>query len=207
MDSATTDFYRHYVNDGAIQSEARQSAISRFFERAFKQGGKVLDAGSGSGRDLAELRKQGFDAYGIEPNDAMRTYAEQKHPDLKTRMQPGALPLTGKPFGGEFDGVLCNAVLMHIPADQLQSTWQSLRRVLKPGGRVLFSLPSMRPDLLENGHDRDGRFFQNHDPLSIASILEALGFARITLGSDATSVYPDISWTIFLFELNETRHR
>jgi hypothetical protein len=54
-------------------------------------------------------RNQWPEAYGIEPNDAVRTHALQKHPDLLTRLQAGSLPLAGTPFGGLFDGVAASA--------------------------------------------------------------------------------------------------
>jgi SAM-dependent methyltransferase len=199
MDPATTEFYKNYVKHGAIAAEAPESAISRYFESAFEAGSKILDIGSGSGRDLALLRAKGFDAYGIEPNDAMRAFALQKHPDLLTRLQPGALPLSGMPFGGNFDGVVCSAVMMHIPEDQFRESCESICRVLKPDGRVLFSLPRMRSDLLADERDQDGRFFRNHPPAIVDAVLKSLGFSRIELGGEATSAYPDVTWSISLF--------
>ena len=143
MDHSTADFYNRYAAD-AIRSEAARSAASRYFERAFKAGGKVLDVGAGSGRDVAMLRQMGFDAYGLEPNAAMRLFALRAHPELSARLQAGALPEIGAAFGGGFDGILCSAVIMHIaPADLPQSA-QSLRALLNPGGRLLVSLPCMR---------------------------------------------------------------
>ncbi|MFC5461967.1 class I SAM-dependent methyltransferase [Massilia niabensis] len=113
MDQATSDFYDYYASDGAIRTEAPQSAIPRYFELAFKEGSKIQDVGSGSRRDLAVLCKRGFDAYGIEPNESMRAFALQNHLELAARLRPGSLPITGAPFGGHFDGVVCRAVMMH----------------------------------------------------------------------------------------------
>lgn len=201
MDLATSEFYRRYAAYGGIGAEAPHSAISTFFERAFKAGGKVLDVGSGSGRDVAVLCEKGFDAYGLEPNESMRAVALQNHSALAARLQPGSLPVSGTPFGGEFDGAVCSAVLMHLPNGELAASLESIRDVLKPGGRMLISLPCMRPDLLRNDRDQDGRFFQNHSPASIHSLLQSLGFSEIDLGHEAISEYSDITWTISLFEL------
>jgi SAM-dependent methyltransferase len=207
MDQATADFYRHYAERGAVQAEARHSAISAYFDLAFKAGGKVLDVGSGSGRDLVILGEKGFGAYGIEPNDSMRAFALQNHPELSARLQYGSLPLTGTPFGGQFDGVVCSAVMMHLTEEQLSGSWESFRRVLKPNGRVLISLPLMRPDLLKDDRDKDGRLFKNHSPALIESLATSLGFSQIDLGSQATSEYADIIWSIYLFELARERGR
>ncbi|HEX9172693.1 MAG TPA: class I SAM-dependent methyltransferase [Telluria sp.] len=196
---ATAEFYRRYAESGAIAAEAPQSAISKYFEVAFKVGGKVLDVGSGSGRDVAQLCSKGFDAYGIEPNGAMRRFAAQRDPELAGRLQPGALPVIGAPFGGEFDGLVCSAVMMHLPEEQLLCSWESVRKLLKPTGRVLFSLPSMRPDLLKDDRDQDARFFKNHSPAVIHSMLGSLGFSQIDLGNQAKSKYADIVWSILLY--------
>jgi SAM-dependent methyltransferase len=132
----------------------------------------------------------------------MRTFALQNHPELAARLAPGFLPIIGAPFGGQFDGVVSSAVMMHVPEHQLLSAWKSIRSMLEPNGRVLFSLPSMRPDLLKDDRDKDSRFFKNHPPAFINSLLTSLGFSQIELGGQATSEYSDISWTIFLFALN-----
>lgn len=200
MDGMTARFYESYVEHGMIDAEASHSAISNYFPVAFKAGDKVLDVGSGSGRDLAVLLNNGVDAYGIEPNGPMRTYSMKKHPGLTGRVQSGSLPITAVPFGGNFDGVLCSAVLMHIHEDCLVESWKSILKLLKPGGKLLFSLTSMQPGLLRDRRDNDGRFFANHDPGVTASFLTSLGLGEIDLGPKATSVYPDISWTISLFE-------
>lgn len=200
MDRMTARFYESYVEHGTIDAEASHSAISKYFPHAFKAGDKVLDVGSGSGRDLAVLLGNGVDAYGIEPNGSMRTYSLQKHPELAGRVQVGSLPVTRVPFGGNFDGVLCSAVLMHIREDCFTEAWTSILKLLKPNGKVLFSLPSIRPGLLRDHRDNDGRFFENHRPDIAGSLLTSLGLGEIDLGVEATSVYPDITWTVSLFE-------
>ncbi len=200
MDRMTAKFYESYVQHGTVDSEASHSAISKYFHVAFKAGDKVLDVGSGSGRDLAVLLKNGVDAYGIEPNESMRTYSLTKHPELAGRVQPGLLPITRVPFGGGFDGVLCSAVLMHIHEGCFAESWKSILEVLKPSGKILFSLPSMDPGLLRDRRDDDGRFFENRRFEVVGSVLASLGFSEIDLGAEATSVYPGITWTISLVE-------
>jgi hypothetical protein len=58
----------------------------------------------------------------------------------------------------------------------------------------------MRADLLDNDRDRDGRFFRNHSPGFVNAVATSLGFSQIDLGSQAISRYPDVTWSIFLFE-------
>ena len=116
MDSSTAEFYAHNAQDVAQRFESAKSTVARYFAAAFPEGSRVLDVGAGSGRDLAELITRGYDAYGIEPVEALAAEAIGHHPQLRGRIQPGELPMIGDPFGGKFDdGILCSAVLMHIP--------------------------------------------------------------------------------------------
>lgn len=201
MDQATADFYRHYAEQGGIDGEAARSAISPYFELAFPGGARILDVGSGSGRDLAALRDLAYDAYGIEPNAAMRSYAVRRHPALAGRLQAGSLPLADAPFGGGFDGVVCSAVMMHLSGAELADAWRSIRSVLRPQGRVLVSIPCMHEHLLSDGRDADGRLFQNHLPEGLAALVAPLGFVRIGLDAQARMELPDTTWTILLFAL------
>jgi SAM-dependent methyltransferase len=159
----------------------------------------VLDVGAGSGRDLAVLRRMGFDAYGVEPNDTMRAHALRIHPELAGRLQPGALPEIGFPFGGGFDGILCSAVVMHLPPADLPRCAESLRALVNPQGRVLFSLPFMRPNLLDDERDPDGRYFQNHTPESLTHRLEKAGFSLA--GNWDNGEHAGTRWSTLLFEL------
>ena len=64
----TTAFYDQWAATG---EEAPRSAMSRRFEAAFAPGSRVLDVGCGKGRDVVALLDMSFDAYGVEPNDAI----------------------------------------------------------------------------------------------------------------------------------------
>jgi hypothetical protein len=51
------------------------SSIARHVVHAFPPRARLLDVGAGSGRDLALLLTQGFDAFGIEPDAELREEA------------------------------------------------------------------------------------------------------------------------------------
>lgn len=194
--AGTTAFYDAWAVDGP---EADRSAISRQFEAAFPPGARVLDVGCGKGRDVVALLDMGFDAYGVEPNDAMRARALARDPRVAGRIAAATLPTLGQPFGGGFDAVLCSAVLMHVAADGLPATLAALAAVLRRGGRLLMALPQMQAHLLVDGHDPDGRQFDNHPPERVASLLAAHGLALLRCDEIATSS-TDTRWRVLLFE-------
>jgi SAM-dependent methyltransferase len=93
----------------------------------------ILDVGCGPGRDLCTFRRLGHRAVGLEGAPsfvrmARQTGAEVWQQDLL------ALDLPAE----RFDGVFANAVLFHVPSQELPRVLSQLRATLVPGG-VLFS--------------------------------------------------------------------
>lgn len=109
MDARTLNYYAANAPDVAQRYEAAPSSLSSRFSTAFAPGGRVLDIGCGSGRDLSELGRQGFQPFGLDGTPDFVQLAQEIHPELKGRVVQGLLPDFQVPFGGEFDGVLCSA--------------------------------------------------------------------------------------------------
>ena len=191
----TRAFYDHWAATG---QENPRSLISRRFESVFAPGSRVLDVGCGMGRDLAVLREMGFDAYGVEPHAAMRAQAVARHPHLAGRIATPSLPDLGQPFGGGFDGVLCSAVLMHIPPDALPASLAAIDAVLRPRARVLMAVPQMLSDLLVDGRDPDGRDFANHAPGRVEQLMAGLGYT-LSNAEDVATPSVDTRWRILQF--------
>src|SRR5215212_8212811 len=104
-------------------------------------GKRVLDLGSGMGGGLVALRRAGLDIVGLDYNPAYCRIAQ-----LRGRRYGLHLPLTVSagerlPFPAQtFDGIICLDVLEHVqePARVLAE----MRRVLRPGGVVLTTVPN-----------------------------------------------------------------
>jgi hypothetical protein len=108
------------------------------------------------------------------------------------------------PFGGEFDGVLCSAVLMHIDVDQLSLAASSIKSCLKIGGRLLYSVPSKRLDVVSENRDANGRLFIPDQSGRLQGIFEGLGFECISKWGNADSMGRDsVEWESVLLELKK----
>jgi SAM-dependent methyltransferase len=203
VDPRTLDFYRTRAAELTERYEAVSSSVARYFATSFATGSRVLDVGAGSGRDLAALVVAGFDGFGVEPADEFRQAALERHPELTGRLVSGVLPDLGEPFGGQFDGVLCSAVLMHLPESELFDAALALRRVLKPHGRLLLSIPSARNDVEADERDAHGRLFKAYTAEELQLLFERLGFQRIGRweGEDGQQRI-GIRWTTLLLELH-----
>ena len=63
MDQRTLDYYSKNAGELTQRYESASSQLANRFRSCFSPGGRVLDVGCGSGRDLAELHRQGFDVF------------------------------------------------------------------------------------------------------------------------------------------------
>ena len=94
----------------------------------------LLDPGCGPGRDLQCFTALGHRAIGLE-GSANQAALARRHSGCEVIEQSLlALDLPD----ARFDGVFANAVLFHVPGQELPRVLRQLNRCLKPGG-VLFS--------------------------------------------------------------------
>jgi len=202
MDKQTLDYYALNANEVAKRYETSPSPLAHRFSDSFSSGGRILDIGCGSGRDLAQLKNQGFDPFGVEGTEEFVRLAQSLHPELKNRIAHGLLPDLDAPFGGEFDGVLCCAVLMHIDSSELFNAALSIKRCLKINGRLLISVPVKRSDTSELERDSNGRLFKTYPSAYLRLIFERLGFSLMDEWSNSdVMTRQGIEWVSLLFQL------
>ena len=201
MDSQTVNYYRENAAQIAKRYDEIVSSLSQHFENTFSPHSKLLDIGCGSGRDLSILHTLGHDCYGIDPTPEFVTLAQQAHPELLGRIAYGCLPALSPPFLGEFDGVLCSAVLMHITVEDLQSSANAIKNCLKIGGRLLYSVPTKRLDVVAEDRDANGRLFIPNQSQRLLAIFESIGFVELKTWANADSFGRDaVEWESVLLE-------
>ena len=210
MDERTKQFYeREAVETAAKYRAVDQSAWRRQIQDAFQSGGRVLDVGTGSGRDLALLLEMGFDAYGTEPVVSMRDEALKAYPQIAGKLFDYPLPLPeNADMSSKFDGIVCSAVLMHVPEPELFDAAFSLKRLLREKGRLWISVAAARPRLDAEHRDEAGRLFKPLRPEYLMLLFERLGFQLMNRLENKDRLGREgIEWNSFLFELDSARGR
>jgi SAM-dependent methyltransferase len=147
----------------------RRRIIRAELERlALPAGGRVLDAGCGSGRTLEELRRYGHHVSGIELNpDAAET--ARRRGDFDVRIGR----LEELPFeDATFDLITCLDVIEHTPDDRV--TLAELRRVTKPGGWLLVTVPAYQA--LWSRHDEANHHYRRYNRRTLAGPAQAAGW-------------------------------
>ena len=207
MDQRTLSYYSKNARDVFERYDSFEGGLSEQLGELFPPGSKVLDIGTGSGRDVRLLLEAGCDAYGVEPCDELRHLAARKYPELSKRLAKDMLPFKEPPFGGRFDGVLCSAVLMHVPKEEIFDSAFSIKRALKPGGRALFSIPLERPDIDPTGRDLHGRLFTGLKPGYLELLCERLGFRLLRKWENTYRGKGGLEfiWVNMLFQLTDSK--
>lgn len=132
----------------------------------------ILDLGCGPGRDLKAFAEQGHIAIGLE--GAARFAAMAREYSGREVWQQDFLRLNLPE--SRFDGVFANAVLFHVPSQELPRVLRQLHATLKPGGVLFSSNPRGRN---EEGWNR-GRYGAYHDLGAWRAYLTAAGFVELS---------------------------
>ena len=205
MDTATVKYYSNNAEAIAARYESVTSSLSNSFKDAFRPRSKLLDIGCGSGRDLALLAPLGHDCFGVDATPEFVALSQSLHPELQGKVLEATLPNLSPPFGGEFDGILCSAVLMHIPVVELTATATSIKSCLKANGRLLYSVPSKRLDVVTENRDANGRLFIPDQSDRLQTIFEQIGFSLISKWASSDSLGRDsVEWVSVLMELRNS---
>lgn len=132
------DYYRRIreVEDGHWWYRGMRRISAALLGRRLQCGGRVLDAGCGTGGYLRWLLDAGAFAgsAGIDVAAAAIELARERVPEAELHVAP----LAALPFeAGTFDLVVSNDVLQHVDDAEVDASLDELRRVLRPDGTLL----------------------------------------------------------------------
>ena len=111
--------------------------MQSLWRQYFECGGASADIGSGSGRDVDWLNRNGYPCVGFEASTGLLAEARRRFPHW--RFEHAVLPqLLGVDAGG-YRNVVCETVLMHLPASEVRTAVRSLASLLDRCGTLYLS--------------------------------------------------------------------
>ncbi|WP_439860204.1 class I SAM-dependent methyltransferase [Pseudomonas sp. MBLB4136] len=132
---------------------------------------RILDFGCGPGRDLRTFKALGHEPVGL---DGCPRFVEMARADSGCEVWlQDFLALDLPP--ASFDGIFANAVLFHIPSQELPRVLRQLHATLKSGG-VLFSSNPRGDNQEDFNGDRYGAYY---DLANWRALLDAAGFVEL----------------------------
>jgi ubiquinone/menaquinone biosynthesis C-methylase UbiE len=196
MDNPTIAVYnQNAVDIAARMREVIPARIHELIGAYFHPGAATADIGCGSGRDVAWMVEEGFPTTGYDASPGMLNEARRVYPALDFRI--ASLPELEVIPDATYTNVLANAVLMHLPHDAIPEALHNLARILKPGGRLLFTYRNSRND---GEREDDGRLFTAITLDILKRQLTSEGLKILHTGGIPETRRAGITWTTAVAE-------
>lgn len=136
----TADFWKRYAriyDDMNLFISYREFLDEVVREARVKEGDIILEAGAGTGSLALLLEKAGAKVTGLDfLKEALDIY-KGKNPEARVVLADLTRPLPFKT--GSFDTITCSNVLYGVPAEGRLKVLTEMKRVLKPGGRIVLA--------------------------------------------------------------------
>lgn len=165
----STEFYER--NADAFYGDTVTTDMAPVYARFLphvRSGGKILDAGCGSGRDTLAFLQRGYQVDAFDGSSEMVRRAR-----ALTRIEVRQLlfeSMIDTPLTEKYDGIWCCASLLHVERDVLPSVMGTLCQALTPGGIMYVSFKYGETDRV-----KDGRKFTDLNEEELDQILATVG--------------------------------
>lgn len=170
MKDINIDYYNQNANDFYENTiNADMSFWRDKFASLLPAGGRILDAGCGSGRDSMAFIQNGFSIVAFDASAELCKLAS----DLLSQ-EVWQMRFQEISFDEEFDGVWACASLLHVPSDEMTDVLGRIYKALQKGG-IFYASFKFGEGLTE----RTGRLFTDYTENSARSLFENSGFEII----------------------------
>lgn len=176
MDKTTINAYNQTAQEYEDQTSDFWDRFPRTFLDEFLNlgKGKILDLGSGPGRDALIFKQEGNDVVCLDASNEM----------LKLCKEKGLQTIEGDfaklPFEPEtFDGVWAYTSLLHVPKKDLPKILSQIHTVLKPDSVLALGMIEGTEEMYKEKEGEGKRWFSYYSNKELVDMLEEAGFQII----------------------------
>jgi SAM-dependent methyltransferase len=175
----------HELEDGHWWFRGRRAVLWSLLRRAgFAPTPRILDAGCGTGRNLAEFGRLG-PARGVDPSPQAIAYCRSRGLEDVVEGRIEALPFPD----ADFDVLLATDVLEHVEHDD--AALVELRRVAAPGARLLVTVPAYQ--WLWSQHDDSHHHLRRYTARRLRERMRPAGWCPLHESYFNTALLPPIA--------------
>ncbi len=135
---------RYFDKNVLEYEEEKKDFIKKFFQKQFDHfvnsvkkinGKKILDLGSGPGRDGLLFKKEGFHSVCVDLSEAMINHCKEHG------LEAYVMDFYDLKFpDNSFDAIWASFSLLHAPKKNLPKILKDIKRILKPNGVFMISV-------------------------------------------------------------------
>lgn len=151
--NTTIDYYNRNAQEYYDRTiSADMSDALEQFTKYVRPGGRIVDVGCGSGRDIRYFLNAGFEAEGIDASEELCVLARESTGAMITCT-------TIQEWTPEhpYDGIWANASLLHMTLGEVSAFIERLPDMLTENGAAYMSFKSG----IQTGVDAEGRYYSN----------------------------------------------
>ena len=187
MIDKNVDYYNRNADcffEGSINAD--MSVVRARFLSYVPAGGRILDAGCGSGRDSKVFMEAGYDVVSFDASEEMCKRASKFIGREVKNMRFEEMS-----FANEFDGIWACASLLHVAFEKLPEIVKKLHEALRTNGAVYASFKYG-----EGTKIRGDRVFSDFTEESVIPLFENAGFKIVSnvVGTDSRPGREDEKW-------------
>lgn len=162
--NTTIDYYNSNANQ--YFSNTVNADMSECCDRFLKYvvpGGRIIDIGAGSGRDIKYFRDRGYNVEGIDASEEMcRLASEYTGVEVQCERIQEWNPQKN------YDGIWANASLLHLSFVEIEEFIIRTSDYLTKDGVLYISMKKG----IQTGQDSNGRFFTDFSEQKVQQIME-----------------------------------
>lgn len=182
MDDYISKTIKAYDDTTTYENSTRlmlpKGEIDQFLDM-LETGSLILDAGCAFGRDTTYMQSRGYQLKGVDLSAALIERAKKLCSDVDFKVTD--VRATG--FNeNTFDGIWCNATLLHLDDSDVLLALKEFNRIMKPGAilAVSFKKGEGTKEILEKFTSNFTRFFNFKTHETFLELLKAAGLKEVS---------------------------
>jgi len=179
MDQSTIGVYNSEAKQIAeLHAKLRPSRIYELINQYFHPRGNTVDVGCGIGRDVDWLARRGYQVVGVDGAKEMLKQARNFYPERDFIVD--LLPSLEQLKIGEYQNILCSAVLMHLTSDDLMVACKRLVTLMAKNAILVLSFRGSA----EIDNREKGKLYEPIDTDLLVQRFVASGLTLVLLESE-----------------------